>query len=406
MSHKFILPALALMLLSSLPAPAQDTLPDGPGKKAVESYCVQCHDLGTVTRGGYDQTGWRNNVHMMVNVGSGLPPGEIEMLVGYLAKNFPERPKPKAVLIPGSAKVAIREWVVPTPGSRPHDPRATADGAIWYTGQFANVLGRLDPKTGKIEEFRLPPMSGPHGLTADGDGNIWYTGNFGAHVGKFNPRTGELVRYFMTDPAARDPHTPIFDQKGTLWFTVQGGNIVGRLDPKTGALKLVTAPTPKSRPYGMVVSSKGVPFFVEFGSNKIARIDPDTMAIREYALPSAESRPRRVAITSDDVLWYSDYARGYLGRFDPATGKHTEWASPGGPKSQPYGIAVVKDVVWYSEAGVQPNTLVRFDPGTEKFQTWAIPSGGGVVRNVDVTRDGNLALALSGVNRVALVELK
>jgi len=49
---------------------------------------------------------------------------------------------------------------------------------------------------------------------------------------------------------------------------------------------------------------------------------------------------------------------------------------------------------------------VRFDPKTEKFQTWEIPSGGGVVRNMMPTREGNLALACSGVNRVALVEVK
>ena len=156
----------------------------------------------------------------------------------------------------------------------------------------------------------------------------------------------------------------------------------------------------------MVVNSKGIPFLVEFGSNKIASIDPSTMAIREYVLPNAETRPRRIAITSDDVLWYSDYSRGYLGRFDPATGKASEWPSPGGPQSLPYGIAAVNDILWYSEAGVKPNTLVRFDPKSEKFQTWAIPSGGGVVRNMDVTKDGNLALACSGVNRVALVEIK
>jgi len=71
-----------------------------------------------------------------------------------------------------------------------------------------------------------------------------------------------------------------------------------------------------------------------------------------------------------------------------------------------YGIASIHDVIWYSESGVKPNTVVRFDPKTEKFQTWIIPSGGGVVRNVSVTRDGNLALACSGVNRVALVEIK
>jgi len=155
----------------------------------------------------------------------------------------------------------------------------------------------------------------------------------------------------------------------------------------------------------MVVNSKNIPFFVEFGSNKFASIDPNTMAIREYVLPNPESRPRRVAITSDDVIWYSDYSRGYLGRYDLANGKTGEWASPGGPQSQPYGIVAINDVIWYSEAGVSPNTVARFDPKTEKFQTWKIPSGGGVVRNVDVTKDGNIAIACSGVNRVGLVEI-
>ena len=83
-----------------------------------------------------------------------------------------------------------------------------------------------------------------------------------------------------------------------------------------------------------------------------------------------------------------------------------EWASPSGLTSQPYGIATEKDIVWYSESAVTPNTLVRFDPKTETFQSWAIPSGGGVVRNMMRTGDGNLALACSGVNRVALVEIR
>jgi virginiamycin B lyase len=54
---------------------------------------------------------------------------------------------------------------------------------------------------------------------------------------------------------------------------------------------------------------------------------------------------------------------------------------------------------------VRPNTLVRFDTQTEQFQTWTIPSGGGVVRHMMATPNGSLVLALSGVNRVALVEI-
>jgi streptogramin lyase len=56
--------------------------------------------------------------------------------------------------------------------------------------------------------------------------------------------------------------------------------------------------------------------------------------------------------------------------------------------------------------GCEPNTLVRFDPKTEKFQTWEIPSGGGVVRNMMATQDGNLVLACSGVDRIALVDVQ
>ena len=35
---------------------------------------------------------------------------------------------------------------------------------------------------------------------------------------------------------------------------------------------------------------------------------------------------------------------------------------------------------------------MRFDPKAEKFQSWAIPGGGDIVRNMDVTRDGNPVL--------------
>jgi virginiamycin B lyase len=46
------------------------------------------------------------------------------------------------------------------------------------------------------------------------------------------------------------------------------------------------------------------------------------------------------------------------------------------------------------------------DPKSEKFQCWPIPSGGGVVRNMMPTRDGNLVMACSGVNKIALVETR
>lgn len=307
----------------------------------------------------------------------------------------------------GDLAVPIKEYDVPTPQSRPHDPAMAPDGSLWYTGQMANRLGRLDPKTGEIKEYPLTTEgSGPHGLVADAQGNIWFTAAFKGYVGKLDPKTGGVTEYKMPDPGARDPHTPVFDAHGILWFTVESGNFIGRLDPKTGEVRLKEVPTPNAVPYGIVVSSSGVPYFCEFGSNKLASVNPTTMEITEYSLPVG-ARPRRLAITADDVIYYADYGRGYLGRFDTRTGKQEEWASPGGLDSKPYGIAITPDgTVWYNESGVKPNTLVRFDPRNQTFAREAIPSGGGVVRNMVATPTGHLYLACSGVNKVAVVETR
>jgi virginiamycin B lyase len=79
----------------------------------------------------------------------------------------------------GADRLSVREWDVPTPGSFPHDPAVGIDGSLWYTGMAANTLGRLDPSTGRIREYRLKTLgSGPHGLTSDGIGHIWFTANY------------------------------------------------------------------------------------------------------------------------------------------------------------------------------------------------------------------------------------
>jgi virginiamycin B lyase len=169
----------------------------------------------------------------------------------------------------------------------PHDPAVSPDGALWFTGQRGNIIGRVDPKTGELKEYTVKvPGSGPDGLVADQKGNIWFTANSKAYIGKPDPLTGEIQEYPMPDPRARDPHTPIFDQRGNLWFTVQGGNIVGRLDITTGVVALKEVPTPRCRPYGIVVNSAGIP---------------------------EGARPRRLTVSRDDLIYYSDYARGYLG---------------------------------------------------------------------------------------------
>jgi virginiamycin B lyase len=378
-------------------------LPDGPGKEIVQAQCTKCHALGLIANsGGFTKQGWDDLVGTMVQL-----PGEQKGPVAeYLAENFPEQPRPPAVVIPGPVHVSIKEWNVPSLGSRPHDPEPGPGGTIWWTGMFANVLGRFDPKTGEFKEYPVKmPGSGPHGLAFDRDGKLWFTANSKGYIGRLDPKTGEIGEFAMPE-GVRDPHTPLFAPNGMLFFTAQNSNTVGRINTKTGEIKVVRTPTERANPYGMVFTTKGIPFVCDFGANKIIRIDPDTLAIKEYELPNAESRPRRIAISPDDIIWYADYSRGYLGRLDSTTGKVTDWPSPSGPKSQPYGITYLNGAIWYVESAIKPNVLVRFDIKTEKFQSWIIPGGGGVVRNIKATTDGKIVMAESGVNKIALVEVQ
>lgn len=117
-------------------------LPEGPGRELVQSTCSKCHGVNLITSSwGNTNTGWRELFSTMV----ALPKDQADAIAGYLTKNFPPRPAPEAVIVPGFASVTFKEWVVPTLGSRPHDPLAAADGSIWWTGQFADRLGGSSP---------------------------------------------------------------------------------------------------------------------------------------------------------------------------------------------------------------------------------------------------------------------
>src|SRR4051812_20023573 len=115
-----ILFAGAALFIAS-PAFAQ-TLPEGPGRSTVEQACAACHSLSNITRAGHSKEEWKTVLHMMVNAGAQVPRDQFAVVADYLAKNFPAKKLPAASILPGPVHVTIKEWDVPTQGSRPHDP--------------------------------------------------------------------------------------------------------------------------------------------------------------------------------------------------------------------------------------------------------------------------------------------
>jgi hypothetical protein len=71
-----------------------DTLPDGPGKEAVQKNCLSCHNarIATSKRGTEDE--WADTVSKMVARGANIPDNDVDTIIEYMATHFgPENSK-------------------------------------------------------------------------------------------------------------------------------------------------------------------------------------------------------------------------------------------------------------------------------------------------------------------------
>lgn len=93
----------AVILISSVSAAAHpaspratrvmsqaDDLPDGDGKKILQTSCTACHDLTEITKfkGYYTRDDWRDIVKTMIAYGAIVKESDVQVLVDYLAKNL------------------------------------------------------------------------------------------------------------------------------------------------------------------------------------------------------------------------------------------------------------------------------------------------------------------------------
>lgn len=88
---------LALSLLIAATLAGGVILPEGDGKKVVESACVSCHGLEVLTTKRWNREQWHAVVADMLNRGASLKTDEAAQVVEYLAKNFGENKGRKLV---------------------------------------------------------------------------------------------------------------------------------------------------------------------------------------------------------------------------------------------------------------------------------------------------------------------
>jgi len=90
---KLLARAAALSLLAIVTASAwaaQESLPDGPGKSALQRVCVKCHDLSTATAKRRTAVEWGLILDKMVTQGAQASDSELDEILDYLVRNFPK----------------------------------------------------------------------------------------------------------------------------------------------------------------------------------------------------------------------------------------------------------------------------------------------------------------------------
>jgi virginiamycin B lyase len=292
----------------------------------------------------------------------------------------------------------VRYYPVPE-GTGPHDVAPAPDGTVWYTGQGNGVLGRLDPKTGKVEEVPLGESSAPHGVVIGPDGAAWVTDGGQNAIVRVDPQSLKVDVFALPEDAPpANLNTPAFDGKGVLWFTGQNG-IYGRLDPREGRVELFEAPRGRG-PYGIDATPAGEVWYASLAGSHIARIDSESGSAEIVEPPTAGQGARRIWSDSTGRLWISEWNSGQVSRYDPADRGWKSWRLPG-ERPKPYAVFVdERDRVWLTDFGT--NAIVRFDPQSERFTAFPSDRPNANVRQL-LGRPGEVWGAESGTDRLVVI---
>jgi virginiamycin B lyase len=143
----------------------------------------------------------------------------------------------------GNEAVEIKEWTVPWENTRPRDPFVDLQNRPWIAEVGTHKLATVDPKTLKTEEILLPRKAArPRSLGVTSDGHTWYVDYAGGFLGRLNPATGRIQEWPMPGGNSSRPYGMAVDDRDRLWFVECGpkpNRFVG-FDPETETFFSIT----------------------------------------------------------------------------------------------------------------------------------------------------------------------
>jgi virginiamycin B lyase len=411
-------------------------LPEGRGKKLIEDRCLECHSFQTKMAGvKRDQEGWTQAVSFMrqamhyrltkvTDEDAAVIASYLDSVFGTDAKmpqNVADIPEYKkfvhAPFADEAMKIVYVSYELPGPDRMPFSASPDKNGFVWMPyWSLSNSIGRLDPKTGEVQEFHVPEQgtAAIHSAVAAPDGTVWLEEQATNRVGKWDPQTRQITEYqdsFIPGKAAEDggggKHTARVDSHGNVWST---GSPLTKLDPKTGKFTHI-GDVPQA--YGIAIARDDTVWFAQFGANgKIGKVDPETSKVTMYTPPTANGRSRRIQVDDNGIVWFAEFgispstgvryedgqAPGKIARFDPKTETFKEFQLPGRSPS-PYAFIVdKKGLLWYSS--MHEDLVGCLDPKTGHTVEYPLPFSENTMREFFMDPQGRVWWGSPSNNKV------
>ncbi|HEY5066979.1 MAG TPA: carboxypeptidase regulatory-like domain-containing protein [Xanthobacteraceae bacterium] len=390
-----------------------NSLPGADRTRAALTNCVGCHTLERIMKSTHDAAEFMQVFQRMGTYAPGSTPLFPQRLVpggnnsnrspmpkpiqqkmaDYLASvnlsnaetlDFPLKPFPR--LKGRSTHVIITEYDLPRQGAQPHDVVMDAGGTVWYSDFSHQMLGELDPATGKVTDHPIPTLrpdepKGSLALEFDPQGNLWLSMMYQGGILRFDPKTKEIRVYpvpkeWLGPTTQESMVSPQHDDAdGKVWTNNQDTHLVYRVDVASGKYEDLGQAVDKNgvhiNAYGMPTDAQNDAYQLNFGGTTIGRMDAKTKQVTIWKTPLPFSRPRRGRVDSDNILWFAEYGANGIGRFDPKTGAIKEWQLPT-HWDEPYDVVKAKDgEIW--TASMLTDRVARLDPKTDSITEYQLP---------------------------------
>jgi streptogramin lyase len=195
------------------------------------------------------------------------------------------------------------------------------DGTIWATGAGREAR-QLLPESAQFKFFEAPAAKqhhnpGAYGIAVAGDGSVWFAEDEIDQMARVDTKTGKVEEFKIPYSQGHAfPRRMNSDVNGDLWVALWKAGKLMKVDYKTNAMTIFSPPTANGGTYSVVVDKKNNYIWAsQHQVDMIARFDPKAGEWVEFALPDAESDPRRIDIdpTNPNRIFFSGNTPGRVG---------------------------------------------------------------------------------------------